>query len=242
VRFFAIILLALGPAASVAAGAKPDAAQHSASARLKACSAQAQSATFRGQMANIEPASGFDMRFILQTRTPAGPAWSRVAGVWGDLTTRSAPFQYDRTVTELVPGDYRAVVRFRWHVAKGDVLVKTVKRTRGCRIPDERANLEALRITSSAGSEESTRFYAVRVANTGDSDAPPFSTRMDIGGFIPPEEATGEPLRPTEQDTLDFEAPRCDAGSTVTATLDTGAAVDETDEMDNVLTVPCPTR
>ena len=41
--------------------------------------------------------------------------------------------------------------------------------------------------------------------------------------------------------TVAFESAPCSPGTSITATVDTGAVVDEANEMDNVLDVPCPT-
>jgi subtilase family serine protease len=42
--------------------------------------------------------------------------------------------------------------------------------------------------------------------------------------------------------TVSFQAPPCPAGSNLVATVDVTALVDEHDEADNALTVPCPSR
>jgi hypothetical protein len=47
-------------------------------------------------------------------------------------------------------------------------------------------------------------------------------------------------LGPGVSTLVSFEAPRCDAPASLTATVDPGALIDEADEDDNTLSVPCP--
>src|SRR4051794_9493584 len=71
-------------------------------------------ATFEGDMRALPRARRLQMRFTLQARTPATQTWSHVAAPNFDQWVSSAPgkarYVYDKTVENLPPGDYRALV------------------------------------------------------------------------------------------------------------------------------------
>src|ERR1700749_4789414 len=75
-------------------------------------------ATFEGRVTPLRRASRAQLRFVLQARTPEEPEWARVpAPGFGSWITapRVGRYVYDKTVEELLaPGDYRAVIEFRW--------------------------------------------------------------------------------------------------------------------------------
>lgn len=240
-----VLLLVLLFAASAAPAVAASPAERNSSARLLSCDPDERSAVFQGDVRAFGKTAGMAMRFTLQTRDAVAPEWRRIAaegfGVWLEADRGVPRYVFDKGVEGLDFGEYRAVVRYRWRGPRGKVLARDVDRTRPCRQPDTRADLEPMRITVSAGSRDDTRFYGVRVVNAGAADAPAFTSRLDVAGTTA-EDSTGEALAPGESDTLLFEAPACEAGSQIAVTVDVTAAVDEADELDNVLTVPCPAR
>ena len=220
--------------------------RHSA-ARLLACDQDAHTASFRGSMASYGKATSLEMRFALDARSQIQQTWAASAppagfNVWLKANPGVKRYVVDKTVKGLVAGSsYRAVVHFRWRNAAGHVVARTTLRTRSCSQPDSRADLTPKSITVSAGPTASTRTYTVLVANDGAGDAPPFSVSLQVAGG-PTQQAMTDGLVGGDSTELLFTAPPCPAGSAAVATVDTGSAVDEADETDNTLTVPCNGR
>lgn len=231
-------VFALALAASASAGGPKRAA-----AKLATCDTVAHSATFVGDMRAFGRATGLQMRFTLQTRSETAREWTRVDAPNFDIWLSAAPgklrYVYDKQVENLPVGAaYRAVVRFRWR-AGNRIVARAIRRTPACRQPDERANLKAVRIKVAPGSTPSSRTYEVRVTNEGDTETPAFAVGLEVNG-----ERLGVQHDPGlvegDENEIIFEAARCEPGSPLVATVDVAGAVDESDETDNVLTVPCP--
>jgi hypothetical protein len=244
-RLIAPITLLVLALAAPATDAKRLDVKHAA-ARLKACSEQAETATFRGGMRAWGKGGTLQMRFTLQSRLESESQWTegvQPAGFGAWLTAKPGVrhFLVDKTVTKLAEGvAYRSVVRFRWRDASGAIVDRGTERTRACNQRDHRANLVVDSVESIEGSRPGTRLYVVRVANDGDTAAPVFSTILEVNGQLLPEQATTEPLLEGDWTELDFEGPPCSPGTSLIARTDTAGSVDESDEADNGLTVPCP--
>ena len=123
--------------------------------------------------------------------------------------------------------------------ADGHVIARFTKATPECEQPDDRPNLRPTAVAVRPGTSAATRTYVVRVANKGRTEAPAFAVGLSVDGVAVPQ-LMGGPLAAKTQTTVSFVAPRCHAGSTLAATADAGDAVDERDETDNRLAVPCP--
>lgn len=239
------LLLVLLPASASAAGTA--ASRHSKVA-LAACDTDTDTATFRGSMTRMRRAPALQMRFTLQARVPGGGGFKRVVAppgstfdTWLSSSSGKRGYVFDKVVENLEDGaSYRAVVRFRWRGRDGDVVARTTKATRACKQPDPRPNLRVRDITVRPGTSPQTRTYVVRVVNRGRSEAPAFATGLSVDGAALPDRAAG-PLGAGDETRVSFVAARCSEGSSLTATADTTAAVDERRETDNVLAVPCPT-
>jgi subtilase family serine protease len=81
--------------------------------------------------------------------------------------------------------------------------------------------------------------YLALVRNTGRSAAPRTAVRLTVAGrALAPAEAPE--LQPGRSALVAFEGPACPAGASLVAVADAGDAVEERDEADNVLTLPCP--
>jgi hypothetical protein len=227
------------------AGANRSGSRHS-SARLPACDQEEHTATFRGGSRAFGRARTLQMRFTLQSRSPSAPQWADSGppegfDEWATANAGVTHYIVDKTVTELVDGaSYRAVVRFRWRNARGAVVAHAVKRTPVCRQPDARANLQVTHISVKPGTDADSRSYLVRVINGGDSEAPIFSSGLQVNGVQLGRQSTTAPLVEGDDTLLTFSGPPCETGSSLVATADTGAQVDEANEMDNALTAPCP--
>jgi hypothetical protein len=236
-----LVLLAVAPAAAQASAP--------ASVKLTACvpalAGVDRAATFEARVSSSRGSARMQVRFTLQVRTN-GAAWRRVAAPGLDQWISSDPgvrrYSYAKTVTNLVaPASYRTVVRFRWLAASGRSVRHTRVTSASCRQPDMRPDLTAPRIDVQRGADAKTRSYVVAVRNGGRAAAGAFDVRLQIGDvLLAPLTVTD--LGVGERRMVTFTAPRCTPGAPLVATVDTGAAVDERDENDNVLAAACPAR
>lgn len=239
------ILLLFALLAPTGAGAGVAGLRHSA-VRLPDCDDEAHSATFAGSLRAFGRATGLQMRFTLQTRS-AGTPWERVEAPGFDewLTAASGKrhYVYDKEVNNLAVGAaYRTIVRFRWRDAAGAVVARALRRSPACRQPDDRPNLTVTDIGVRPGSGPNVSTYVVHVLNDGDREASGFAASLRVStDQLAPQSVTG-PLVEGGEAEIEFEASHCGEGSPLTATVDTEGSVDESDETDNGLTVPCPAQ
>lgn len=87
------------------------------------------------------------MRFDLERRDADGEDFERLKaptfGRWEKSKAGVAGFVYSKRVEGLeAPGQYRALVRFRWKSRSGRTIRTVKRRTKTCRVRDERPNLE----------------------------------------------------------------------------------------------------
>jgi CARDB len=203
------------------------------------------SATFEARMRSARGSERMQVRFTLQVREDAPSGWRRVAATGFDTWLTSQPevrrYTYAKTVTNLsAPAAYRTIVRFRWLDEDGATVKSARVTSAGCRQPDLRANLEPRGIDFLPGLDAGKRRYAVLLHNSGRTDAPPFAATLAIGDDAQPASLAVPGLAAGTQRIVTFTGPPCQAGSQLTVTLDPDEAVDERDEDDNVLSMPCP--
>jgi len=195
-------------------------------------------ATFEGRVTALKRATKAQMRFTLQARTPEEPVWRAVSapgfGTWLTAPKGAGRYVYDKTVQQLLaPGEYRAVIRFRWRDAKGRVLRTETATTKVCRQPDPRPDLEIVALKTGA------RYVAV-IKNTGRGVAGPFSVAFTRNGESLGLVAIADGLKPGAQTSAVLStAPACVAGELIAAQVDPLDQVDEADEDGNVLSVTC---
>jgi hypothetical protein len=237
----AFALLAL--AAPAAAGAQTPPLR----AKLTAChsgpEAADRTAAFTGSMPAVRGTTRMAMRFDLLARTPPGSAFVSIRvpglGLWKKSAPGRSGFIYSQTVRELAaPGDYQAVVRFRWYGAAGRVLRSDRRTTSICRQPDQRPDLRAGALTAIAVADSAT--YRLLVRNAGRGDAGPFDVGLAVNGVEQPPEHVDDGLGAGGSVTVVFVAPRCAPGSALRFTLDAQADVPEAVEADDVVSKPCP--
>jgi hypothetical protein len=193
-------------------------------------------AVFEGRIVPLRGAVKAQMRFTLQARTPEEPEWRSVAAPgWGAWITapKGSRYLYDRRVEQLIaPGQYRAVVAFRWRDVHGRTLRRERATSRVCRQPDPRPDLLVTALRAGG------RYVAV-VANRGRGAAGPFTVAFTRNG-----EPLGSVAVPGLAPNASTNAvltgvPGCSAGDLITAQADSGDTVDEVDEDGNVLSVTC---
>ena len=221
----AVVLLVI-PASAAAAGP--------ASVSLTACTPKERTAAFEARMDQISGAVRMKLRYTLEARKP-GRLWRRVAapelGGWRTASAATTRYISERRVTQLVgPSYYRALVRFRWIDADGDVVARAKSRSHACWQPDHRPNIKLREL-----SFEGEGSYVALVANTGRTATGAFD--LEITGL--PSIVVGE-LAPGEERLIEATGPACAPGTPVTATADPLDLVDERNERDNAVTRRCP--
>ncbi len=210
-----------------------------------ALSATERYAVFSGTMRSLRHgADRMQMRFDLFQRDKGAATFKHVAapglGVWNPANRGVRRFRFRQKVANLsAPAAYRTVVSFRWLGAGGRVFSKASRVTTVCFEPDLRADLRIGRITGSRQPNERA-LYQVTVRNDGRTAAPGFDVSLDVNG-APVLPTQGLPaLGAGTKQVLAFRGPRCSPGTSLVATADPDNRVDEADESDDVLSLPCP--
>jgi hypothetical protein len=200
------------------------------------------SAAFTASMPANADTARMAIRFDLQQRTVDGGVWRKVAapsfGRWERSRAGVAGFVYAKDVHGLTaPGEYRAVVRFRWYTSDGTVS-ETRRITRSCKQPDQRPDLVGGRVQV-VPAADGTATYRVAVRNTGRTAAGPFAVALTVGG-TPASRTTVGGLAPGGATTVDLAGPACSPGLQVQLAIDDGNAVDESSEAGSVVGPVCP--
>lgn len=208
--------------------------------------------------ATMRPIAGsthFAVKIDLYQRPLGTSHWTLRADVpgLGSWTAPSDPeignrpsdvFRYRQAVGRLVvPYAYRFKIGFRWLDDSGVVLREATATTRGCRQPDLRPDLTVAGVKARATRTPGVVRYRVTVRNDGLSAA-----RAVVGatlpGDTPPAQRIAQAGRVGPGETADviIVGPGCVAEDTATAafSVDPYGLVDEADEADNVLALPCP--
>jgi CARDB len=205
---------------------------------LTACVPKERAAEFQARMGKVAGATRLKMRFALQVRKPGQKAFHRVAAPgfrsWTTAEPGKTSWVFSRRVEALVgPARYRALVRFQWLDADGKALAHAKRASRACRQPDHRPNLKLKALT-----REGRHRYVALVVNNGRSASGPFDLQVAVGTtLLQPVAVAG--LEPGAQQQVKVHGPRCDAGTSVTATADPLDLVDERSETDNAFTRVC---
>lgn len=200
-------------------------------------------AEFSGAMPGAAGASVLAMRFTLEQRRSG--AWTRVASPTSfGRYERSAPgaagFVFVKRLQRLAPGaSYRVTVHFKWLGADGTVIRRAVRRSAPCRQPDLRPDLSVTGVTAEAPTADGQVRYLVQLRNTGLGDAlGTLRVGLAVDGSPLPEAALSG-LRAGEAATVAFEGMPCPTAGSLTATADPADGIEEPDEADNRLVVPC---
>ncbi len=198
-------------------------------------------AELRGAMPALPGARRMAMRFDLQAREPESGVWSALEapgfGTWVRSLPRRAGFVYVKRVDGLAgPGAYRAIVRFRWTGPDGEVLRTARRTTPACEQDDRRPDLAPGALTAEPGPEPGTLRYRLEVRNEGAGPAGPSAVELDVGGTVV-RTALGR-LAVGRLALAELVAPACAAP--VGVRLDPDDAVLESDEADNLASLPCP--
>jgi hypothetical protein len=230
--------------ASTAAG-RPSRALTAVERCHAALHAGERSAVFSGTMRSLRRgADRMEMRFDLYRRVKGATTFVHVSalglGVWNAAARGVRRFRFRQKVANLsAPAAYRALVSFRWTDAEGRQLSRTSQVTPVCWQPDLRPDLRIARVTGTRGPAESA-LYLVTVRNEGRTAASAFAVGLEVNGAPVLPAPVLPMLEPGGRQAVAFTGPRCAAGSAVRATVDVDNRVDEADEADDALLVPCP--
>jgi hypothetical protein len=200
--------------------------------------------SFDASMPYVTAADSMWMRFELLSRAPGETDFTRVPN-GGDGWYREKAvkvFTYDDKIFAVPDlgstAEYRARVTFRWNDADGKAMLTVKKLTPVCRLAPQ-ANLQLGALTTQPGGSAGLLRYTIAVRNAGRADAGTFDVGLRIGSEDrPPVTVTGVAAGATQQ--VSFTAPRCAAGDILRFEADPSAAIAESDETDNVLSVACP--
>ncbi len=226
------------------------AARRTASVKLDGCQRSLtadRSASFTAQMAAGGPADRMAMRFDLFVRPMlGGPSmlrgpWKALSGVpsfgsWDRAGKGAGIFRSTKRVAGLSVGQsYRVVVSHRWLSSRGGVIKRVV--SAACDQPDMHAELTGSLISRRAATGGNS-LYLIAVRNSGFGAAGPFNVALSVNGSD--RSLVIKSLAARRSSSLRFIAPACADGSTVRLSVDSGAAISELDEFNNVLELPCP--
>ncbi len=229
---------ALLVAAAVLVSAAPAGAAPRLRATLQRCAPGV--AELRGAMPAVPGTQRMAMRFELQAQEPESGVWSTLAapgfGTWVRSLPRRAGFVYVKRVDGLAaPGAYRAVVRFRWTGAGGRTLRTARRTTPACEQDDPRPDLTPGALTALPGPEPATLRYRLEVRNEGAAPAGATAVALDVGGGL---RAPLGRLAVGRLAVVELVGPAC--SGPVEVRLDPDDVVAESDEADDVVSLPCP--
>ncbi len=226
------------------------AARRTASVKMDGCQRSLtadRSASFTAQMATDGPADRMAMRFVLLVRPmlggPLRGPWKALSGVpsfgsWDRAGKGAGIFRSTKRVAGLSVGQsYRVVVSHRWLSSSGRVIKRAVVVSAACDQPDMHAELTGSLISRRAATGGNS-LYLIAVRNSGFGAAGPFNVALNVNGS---DRSLGiKSLAAQRSRLLRFVAPACSVDSTVRLSVDSGAAISELDELNNVLELPCP--
>ena len=243
------LLLAAIVAAVLAPAPAPAEVSLSAGARIAECRTALEQAgrsmEGEGRMSTIPGAKTLRMRFDLEVRTPGRRRWTAVRapnfGLWTTADPGTDRYIYRKRVENLAaPARYRMIVRFRWLDREGRRIARARRVTPVCRQPDLRPDLVVKRLRLDPVEDPDRARYVVRLRNAGATAAGPFAVAIAVGEEELPRIAVAAGLDGAAARRVSVVAPRCSPGVPVVAQVDPDAVVDERDESDNELVLPCP--
>jgi hypothetical protein len=237
-RLVTLLALALAAWPPVAHAAAP-------SVRVAACSpsgdGEGGAVTFAARMHAVPGTVRMAVRFRLLEKLGDG-GFHRVhadgLGGWRRSQPGAGTFVYEQSVRGLRQGGaYRAIVRFRWYGAGGEVIRRARVRSAACRQPGGLPNLRVAGIETRAGEVEETAVYRVRIANRGGSAAKHVGVLLRVDGEVVDEGEVIAALEPGEVRTVTFSGPVCRRQLRVV--VDPKELIAESREGDNVRAPDC---
>jgi len=200
-------------------------------------------AIFASQMTAIAGSSTMAVDFQLQERAANAVSFVAVAapgfGVWVSSQPGVGIYTYDHEVTALpAPAAFRVIVRARWINRRHRVIRRGQVRSPVCVQPLTAPNLAVTTLKRSASGTPATLNYDVGVINAGTAAAGPFAVSLTVNGTALTT-VTVPGLAPGGATDVQFQGPRCTAGTTLTATADASSVISEPANPARTKTFPC---
>ena len=179
------------------------------------------------------------LRFRLYEKVGDGE-FHRVATneVWRVSRPGAAAFVWDHRVRGLRQGAvYRAVVKYRWTNAAGEVIAKARRRSALCSQNGGLPNLKVASIDVRPGEVENTAVYRAKVVNRGGTAARRVGVLLRVDGEVVDEVEVIDALQPGESRTVTFTGPVC--RNRMRVVVDPKDLIAETREQDNTRSSRC---
>jgi archaellum component FlaF (FlaF/FlaG flagellin family) len=199
------------------------------------------SVMYVARMHSIEDSVRMSLRIRLLEKLGDGD-FERVSaeglGVWRKARAGASKFRWEQEIGGLRQGAvYRAVVRYRWHDADGNLIRAERRRSSLCDQDGALPNLRVDSIKTRAGEVEKTAVYKVKIVNDGLSEARNVGVLLRVDGEVVDEAETIDVLEPNESRTVTFNGPECHQRLRVV--VDPKQLISESRERDNVLSPSC---
>jgi hypothetical protein len=201
-------------------------------------------AAFSAQMTAVPGATRMGVRFELLASTLRGHVFHHVPapglGRWERSKSGVAGFEFRQVVANLpAPRAFRVEVSFRWYDSRGRLIRHRRLRSAICQLADVRPNLVVGRVAQLSAEEPGLARYAVVIRNDGLTDVrSPFDVALSVNGSAQPAQSVAS-LGAGQAETVTFVAAACQPSSTIVATVDPRAVIDETTRTDNSRRVAC---
>lgn len=201
-------------------------------------------AIFASQMTAIAGSSTMAVDFQLQERTANAVSFVAVPapgfGIWVASQPGVGIYTYDHEVTALpAPAAFRVLVHARWINRRHRVIRRGQILSPVCVQPLTAPNLAVttLKRRFPAGTAATVN-YDVGVINAGTAAAGSFAVSLTVDGTALTT-VTVPGLAPGAATEVQFQGPRCSAGTTLTATADASSAITEPANPARSKTFPC---
>ncbi|MET0762989.1 MAG: CARDB domain-containing protein [Thermoleophilaceae bacterium] len=240
-----ILIASLAALGLVGGGPASAASAATPSATVRACTTgdtpDARNAIFYGRMKTLGKTETMRMRFTVFQRFGDSKVRSVLIPelrTWRNSKPGVRVFGYAQTVAGLeAGGEYRARVEFRWLDKDGNLLRRSAKLTKPCKMPGDLADLGPLGATSSAGPVLGTSIYTLTIRNRGKVAARDIAVELFVDGA-----ATDlghiDVLEPGQQKEVRISGPLCQRRLRVV--VDPNDVIHEESELDNSTILQCP--
>jgi hypothetical protein len=215
------------------------------SASVRACNAgdaaETRNAIFYGRMKTQKGAETMRMRFTLYQRFGDGKMRQSLIPelrTWRNSKPGVRVFGYAQTVTGLeAGGEYRSRIEFRWLDKDGNLLRRSARFTKPCKMPGALADLGPLGVTAAPGPVANTAVYSLTVRNRGKAPARDIAVELFVDGA-----ATDlghiDLLEPGQSKEVRITGPVCQRRLRIV--VDPSDLIHEESELDNSSVPQCP--
>ena len=246
----AVIGVAAGPAASVAA-ATPPRSQLAGFACTHALDPGERAVSVDAVMRPLAGTRKLAIRIDLLQRSPGLPVQTVQGGDLGLWKSPANPtlgrlpgdvWRLQKSVYNLdVPFTYQFRVSFRWTGTHGKVLGTATRYSRTCGQRELRPDLLVTSITvDPIAGHPNKQLYTAVIADQGLTGAGPFQVLFAPGDNSPPMTTTISFLGAGKSRTLTFVGPVCDPANPPTVSADSASQVDDFNRANNVMSAVCP--